>query len=215
MLAPPAWWSVQPWREPRPLSHGRECGFAGLNALARGGGAKGDRCGTGETGLARFAWDADHLLLGRTGAGKKGGEHLRVAVKKRYGPGALQIRFCLARVRSTDRGDARAKPHRTGMVRGEPSAVDVPERNAHTSIVLADEGLLPALLEALPGDSGAVNVTMGVSLAALPVGALLDAFFRGLTRPVHAAPSCHQVGGACCAIRSCAIADRMTRWRRR
>ncbi|HEX2616252.1 MAG TPA: PD-(D/E)XK nuclease family protein, partial [Flavobacteriales bacterium] len=53
-----------------------------------------------------------------------------------------------------------------------------PEQRNRTAIVLADEGLLQPLLEALPEDLGALNVTMGLHVAALPVGGLLRAFHR-------------------------------------
>lgn len=148
--------------------------FAGLNAFTTAEQRVIDSAH--DAGLARFAWDGDEYYL--TSPEQEAGEHLRAAIK-RYGPGALPIGSML-----------REEGPRIQVMRAPNPVAQVwcaadhlrslsPEERAHTSIVLADEGLLPALLEALPSDSGAVNVTMGLSLASLPVGALLDAFFRG------------------------------------
>lgn len=62
------------------------------------------------------------------------------------------------------------------------SGLSLVER-ADTVVVLADESLLLPLIDALPADIGPMNVTMGLSLGALPVNGLVEAFLE-----VHAAP---------------------------
>lgn len=148
--------------------------FAGLNAFTKAEERVIDSAR--DTGLARFAWDADHYYL--NSPVQEAGEHLRAAIK-RYGTGALPIGSTLGK--DGPRIHVMRAPNPVAQVWCAADRLRslAPEARAHTSIVLADEGLLPALLEALPADCGAVNVTMGLSLASLPVGALLDAFFRG------------------------------------
>lgn len=148
--------------------------FAGLNAFTVAEQRVIDAAQ--EAGLAHFAWDADHYYL--DAPEQEGGEHLRAAIK-RYGPGALPIGSALRGSGPRIEVMRAPNPIAQAWCAADRLRSMAPEERVHTSVVLADEGLLPALLEALPGDSGAVNVTMGSSLAALPVGALLDAFFRG------------------------------------
>ncbi|MBK9175558.1 MAG: PD-(D/E)XK nuclease family protein [Flavobacteriales bacterium] len=53
-----------------------------------------------------------------------------------------------------------------------------PEERDDAAIVLADEGLLLPVLEALPSGIGPVNVTMGVALEALPIHGLERSFLH-------------------------------------
>lgn len=147
--------------------------FAGLNAFTIAEGRVLDAAR--DAGCARFAWDADRYYL--AAIEQEAGEHLRAAIT-RYGAGVLPI------------GDNLARAGPNIAVLRSPNAVAQawcaashlatlsPEARAHTTILLADEHLLPALLEALPSATGPVNVTMGLSLAALPVGSLVESFFR-------------------------------------
>lgn len=48
----------------------------------------------------------------------------------------------------------------------------------NTVIVLADENLLIPVMQALPGELGSVNITMGLPLSQTPVAQLLHSFFR-------------------------------------
>jgi hypothetical protein len=127
-------------------------------------------------GLARFAWDADRYYL--DAPEQEAGEHLRAAIK-RYGTGTVPNGSNLSDVGLRIEVMRAPNPVAQAWCAADRLRSMAPEERASTSIVLADEGLLPALLEALPADSGVVNVTMGLSLASLPVGALLDAFFHG------------------------------------
>ena len=148
--------------------------FAGLNAFTAGELRVIDAAR--DAGLARFAWDGDDYYL--HSSEQEAGEHLRAAIK-RYGPGTLPIGSTLREDGPRIHVERAPNPVAQVWCAADRLRSLAPEERAQTSIVLADEGLLPALLEALPADCGAVNVTMGLSLASLPVGALLDAFFRG------------------------------------
>ena len=150
--------------------------FAGLNAFTVAEQRVLDSAR--DASMARFAWDADRYYL--DAPEQEAGQHLRAAIK-RYGAGAIPPGNALR-----DPG-----PHLDVLRASDPvmqvwCAADrlrsrSPEERARTAIVLADEGLLPALLEALPSDTGPVNVTMGQTLAALPVGSLMETFFRACT----------------------------------
>lgn len=151
--------------------------FAGLNALTRA--EEQVLIAAQEAGIARFAWDADRYYL--DDAVQEAGDHLRQAVR-RFGPGIIPVTDHLA-----------AGGPRVQVMRASNAVAQVwcaadrlramgPEERATTAIVLADESLLPALLEALPGDTGEVNVTMGLSVASLPVGGLISGFVRGAVR---------------------------------
>ena len=147
--------------------------FAGLNAFTVAEGRVLDAAR--DSGSARFAWDADRYYL--AAMEQEAGEHLRTAIA-RYGLGVVPI------------GDNLGRQGPSIAVLRSPNAVAqawcaashlltlTPEARANTAILLADEHLLPALLEALPSGTGPVNVTMGLALAALPIGSLVESFFR-------------------------------------
>lgn len=148
--------------------------FAGLNAFTPAELAVIDRAHG--TGIARFAWDADvHYVDDHL---QEAGSHLRRAIH-RFGKGEVAM---------DDR--LRSASHRISSVvapnnvaQAWCAAQALMDRNGTTrqaTIVLADEALLRPLLEALPGDLGPVNITMGVSLSQLPVATLLEGFFRAL-----------------------------------
>jgi ATP-dependent helicase/nuclease subunit B len=150
--------------------------FAGLNAFTPAEQRVIDRAH--DEGLARFAWDADHYYV--DAAHQESGDHLRAAIK-RYGAGLVPLGNTFAT------GDLQLQvmqapnPAAQAWCAADLLAALAPEERARTAVVLADEGLLPALLEALPEEAGPVNITMGLSLAQLPVGSLVGSFFRAQT----------------------------------
>ena len=148
--------------------------FAGLNAFTVAEARVLDAAQ--EAGSARFAWDADRYYL--DDPQQEAGEHLRSALK-RWGPGEIPTMDHLRE--AAQRITVMRAPNPVSQVwcAADRLRAMAPEERTMTSVLLADETLLPALLEALPADSGAVNITMGLSLATLPLGSLLDRFFRG------------------------------------
>lgn len=147
--------------------------FAGLNAFTRA--QEQVLVAAREAGIARFAWDADRYYL--DDSIQEAGEHLRKAVRV-FGPGVIPVGDRLAG--GGPRLHVMRAPNAVAQVWCAADRLRAlpPEERAATAIVLADESLLPALLEALPADSGEVNVTMGLSVASLPVGSLITAFLR-------------------------------------
>ncbi len=147
--------------------------FAGLNAFTVAEQRVLDAARN--AGTARFAWDADRYYL--NGKDQEAGAHLRLAIA-RFGDGVVPVGDDLRTA-----GPAIEVMSAPNAVAQAWSAADrlrslSLEERALTAVVLADEGLLPALLGALPADIGPVNVTMGLPLAGLPVGSLVDAFFQ-------------------------------------
>ncbi len=147
--------------------------FGGLNAFTVAEGRVLDAAR--DAGRARFAWDADRYYL--DAAEQEAGEHLRAAII-RYGQGVIPVgdnlhmggpRITVMRSPNTVAQAWCATSHLLSLT---------PDARADTAILLADEQLLPELLEALPTGTGPVNVTMGLALAALPIGSLLESFFR-------------------------------------
>jgi hypothetical protein len=134
-------------------------------------------------GIARFAWDADTYYL--EDLAQEAGEHLRKAMHT-FGKGEVPVS-----------GRLRAEAPRMRVVEAATSVaqawcastlvagLSMAER-ARTAVVLADEGLLPAVLEALPADTGPLNITMGLTLASLPAGSLVEALLR--MRPMMRSP---------------------------
>lgn len=147
--------------------------FAGLNAFTPAEQKVIDRAVTAD--VARFAWDVDTYYL--DSEVQEAGHHLRKAIA-RYGPGAVPVtdRVAQARERISVVRTASAAAQAwaaAALLPEEPSGND-----RSTAIVLAEEGLLRPLLEALPEGIGPVNVTMGVPLAHLPVASLITSFLR-------------------------------------
>lgn len=149
--------------------------FAGLNAFTAAENRLVERAQ--EAGIARFAWDADRYYL--DDPKQASGLYLRSAIQ-RFGPGAIPA------VERTPGEDAHVRvvrvPNNIAQVWSASERIRAltPEERSRTAIVLADEQLLPAMLEAIPGDTDAVNITMGLSLAGLPVGSLIEAFLRAI-----------------------------------
>lgn len=160
---------------PFPWSH---IWFVGLNALTPAQLRVMQRAR--EQGIARFAWDADRYYL--RAPEQEAGRHLRELIK-RFGEGEVPMADELGegkvRIRSWKAPGTVAQAWCAGELLRDRSAAE----RGRTTVVLADETLLPALLEALPGDIDAVNVTMGLSLAALPVGSLLAAHTELMADP--------------------------------
>lgn len=134
-------------------------------------------------GIARFAWDVDAYYL--DDLAQEAGEHLRKAMHT-FGKGVIPVTDRLRsgglkmRVVETATSISQAWCASTVI-----AGLSMDER-AQTVVVLADEGLLPAVLEALPADTGPLNITMGLALASLPVGSLVEALLR--LRPLMRAP---------------------------
>ncbi len=148
-------------------SHHKAIWFAGLNAFNKAQSSVIDHLRS--IGIARFAWDADQYYLGDHG--QEAGTHLREAIA-RYGAGAIPPSSSLnsvnMRMRVTRAPNAVAQAWCAADRARELSE----EQRSNTAIVLADETLLAPLLEALPGDHGGINITMGLHIASLPVGSL-------------------------------------------
>lgn len=144
--------------------------FAGLNALTPAQEAVLQH--VHQKGTARFAWDADRYYV--DDPKQEAGHYLRKAIG-RFGKGVVPLCENLA---------AEGRPMRALRVPSEAAqawcaaeelAKLDPAARADTAIVLADESLLQPLLEALPPEIGPLNITMGMPVAGLPVGAFLEA----------------------------------------
>lgn len=159
--------------ERRPASPWQRVWFAGLNALTPA--EERVLAHFQELGVARFAWDADRYYL--EDRRQEAGSHLRKAIE-RFGAGEvapvdrLRSRQTALRLYRAPNDVAQAWCAATALADAAPG-----ERE-RTAIILTDESLLQPVLEALPNDLGAINVTMGLPLPALPVGGLLHAFHR-------------------------------------
>ncbi|MBL8002419.1 MAG: PD-(D/E)XK nuclease family protein [Flavobacteriales bacterium] len=134
-------------------------------------------------GCLQVAWDTDEHYL--ADAAQEAGDAVRSAIAA-LGPGRIAPRRSLRTLQRTIRvihtpvGAAQALYAAARL--GELSD----DERARTAVVLADEQLLMPLLEALPGATGPINVTMGMPLRALPVGALINALLT-LHRDAHPA----------------------------
>lgn len=148
----------------------RKVWAAGLNALnpAQLAVLKGLQ----QQGRLELAWDSDRHYL--TDTAQEAGNSLREAIVQ-LGAGRIPPGESLRR---TERQVTVVHvPNPVGQVvfaAAQLHGLPGPERS-RTAVVLADEQLLMPLLEALPPLDDAVNVTMGMPLHALPVGALLEA----------------------------------------
>lgn len=123
-------------------------------------------------GKAEFAWDTDLFHLDdRT---QEAGEFLRRSMA-RLGPGLVPpVDLIRTRPRSFRTVAVAGSMAQVRFAAAELGTMEV-EARAGTTVVLADESLLMPLLEALPGDIGPLNITMGTPLRALPVHGLLEA----------------------------------------
>ncbi|HEY0977583.1 MAG TPA: PD-(D/E)XK nuclease family protein [Flavobacteriales bacterium] len=147
--------------------------FAGLNALTPAQERILDRAR--RQGIARFAWDADTYYL--TDHAQEAGLHLRKAIG-RFGPGMIPpvdgIRSGQLKVETVGTPNEAAQAWCAARLLVEAA----PDERRATAVVLANGNLLGPVLEALPTDLGAINVTMGSPVSNLPAGALLEALLE-------------------------------------
>ena len=153
---------------------------AGLNALTPAEERMLDHCR--RTIGTRFAWDSDAFYL--TDPSQEAGEHLRKAIQ-RFGHGLIPPGERIAK--RSCRVEVVRTPNTVSQTwaLAELLADTPPDERAETTVVLADTALLAPLLDALPSDLDAVNVTMGLPLAELPAGTLLRAFIAMHRGHVH------------------------------
>lgn len=136
-----------------------------------------------QQGLASVAWDADHHYL--DDVAQEAGSYLRRSMEA-LGAGLLppsnelRTRARTIQVDHLPNGAALAF-HAGAVLAGLP-----PQERDRTAIVLADESLLMPLLSALPRDAGALNITMGLPLHALPIHGCTEAFLH-----IHTAAQRH------------------------
>ncbi|HMN04812.1 MAG TPA: PD-(D/E)XK nuclease family protein [Flavobacteriales bacterium] len=147
--------------------------FAGLNAFTPAQAAV-VRIFRGN-GLARMAWEGDRYYV--EGGVQEAGHYLRKAIGE-FGPGVIPLDDGF----SGDTGRIKAVRAPNNVAQAWCAAellkqAKTEERNA-TTLVLADESLLPPLLEALPRELGPFNITMGLPAAQLPVGSFLEALHQ-------------------------------------
>lgn len=125
--------------------------------------------------MGQVAWDADRYYL--SDKDHEAGRFLRRAMTE-LGPGAIEpvnaIRELERRIEVVTVSDRAAMAQHAA----EWAASLSPGERGVAAIVLADEGLLLPLLEALPPSLGSVNVTMGVPLDALPAHGLVHRFLH-------------------------------------
>lgn len=125
-----------------------------------------------QQGLLEVAWDADVHYL--DDPGQEAGDALRTAMRA-LGPGRVApvdgLRTAPRTITVITVPNTIAQVH----VAAAELAATPPEQRDRTAVVLADEQLLMPLLDALPPAIGAVNVTMGLPLHALPVSGLINA----------------------------------------
>lgn len=147
--------------------------FAGLNALTPAQESVLRHFQTAGTG--RMAWDADRYYIERKE--QEAGQHLRKAIRS-FGPGVIPMGNNLAegdlKLRTVRAPNDVAQAWCAAEFLKNASA----EERERTAVVLADESLLAPLLEALPPDLGPLNITMGLSVAQLPIGSYLNAFHQ-------------------------------------
>ena len=145
--------------------------FAGLNAFNAAQWRTIDHLHS--TGIAHFAWDADQYYL--NDQQQEAGQQLREAIAH-FGKGAIAPSAALhaehLHLRVTRAPNTVAQAWSAADRLRELSD----DERSNTAIILADETLLPALLEALSGDHGDINITMGLTLASMPAGSLLSGF---------------------------------------
>lgn len=147
--------------------------FAGLNALTPAQQAVLHYFK--EEGLARFAWEADRFFLDNPE--QEAGAYLRKHIKE-FGEGVVPI--AKQQPRADLRVDVVRAPNGVAQAWVAASLLRelTPEERSDTAVVLADESLLQPLLEALPGDIGQLNITMGLAASKLPVGSFIAALHK-------------------------------------
>lgn len=148
----------------------RAAWFAGLNALTPAQDAVLRHFH--QNGTARFAWDADRYFLDNPD--QEAGLYVRKAIA-RFGKGVVPPGEHLAAGGCSVRAVRAPSEAAQAWCAAQELAKQDPAGRADTAIVLADEGLLQPLLEALPPGIGPLNITMGLPLAKLPVGAFMQA----------------------------------------
>ena len=162
------------WRSPWAMTW-----FAGLNALDPATTAVVQHLRKQQTG--QVAWDSDRYYL--EDPQQEAGRFLRRSMKE-VGNGAFHpINGIVEGDRTIDVAtvpNRLAQAHHAAQWLAGLSL----EQRADTVVVLADESLLLPLIDALPADIGPMNVTMGLSLTALPVNGLVEAFLQ-----VHSTPA--------------------------
>lgn len=144
---------------------------AGLNALNPAETRMVERCGAAMP--LHFNWDADRYYL--DAKHQEAGLYLRRSIAK-FGPGAMPP---LERIGKEDRHIhvLRTPNDVTQAWTAAELLADLsPQERSGTTLLLADTSLLPELLEALPAEIPAVNVTMGLAMDKLPVGTLLRSY---------------------------------------
>ncbi len=128
-----------------------------------------------DKGMAHFAWDADHYYMQRPE--QEAGEHLRKAMGY-FGKGILPLATSLADTSKQVEAVRAPNDVAQAWVAAELLKGVKEEEQGRTAIVLADEGLLQPLLEALPAGIGPLNITMGLPMGQLPVGSFVDSLHR-------------------------------------
>ena len=128
-----------------------------------------------DQGLAYIAWDADRYYL--DDPDQEAGLTLRRHIKE-FGPGVIPpVNEIRERRREVFSIAVPNDPAQAIHVAGQLHARAVDAARS-TNVVLADTALLLPLLQVMPPTIGAVHVTMGVPLTALPVHSFLGAFLQ-------------------------------------
>lgn len=122
-----------------------------------------------------LVWDTDEHYL--ADADQEAGAALRKVIRE-LGPGRLPPGRSLRGLDRTITVVHAPTPVSQALFAAARLAELPAEERARTAVVLADEQLLMPLLEALPPMEGLLNVTMGMPLQTLPVGALLQALIE-------------------------------------
>jgi len=124
-------------------------------------------------GVLQLAWDGDRHYV--ESPDHEAGRFLRRSMEA-FGTGSLALGNLISERQR--RISLRTSPDRMTMVADAAAWVHrLPQADrTDTVIVLADEGLLLPLLEAMPADMGPVNISMGVPLDSLPVHGLVEKY---------------------------------------
>ncbi|MBL7965056.1 MAG: PD-(D/E)XK nuclease family protein [Flavobacteriales bacterium] len=128
-------------------------------------------------GALRVAWDGDVNYVGHSE--HEAGEALRELIT-RYGPG--EIPLCNGLLDMERTVEEVHVPNATSQVHAVvEQLLRLPaEERERTAVVLPEEHLLVPLLAAMPDELRPFNVTMGIRLQGLPIGALASALFNAL-----------------------------------
>jgi ATP-dependent helicase/nuclease subunit B len=151
----------------------RKVVFAGFNSLTAAEEKVMDHLYA--AGKAEFLWDADTYYL--DDPEHEAGEALRRNRRKWGGKEFKWVGNDLAaRPKSVSIVGVPGNTAQAGLAGELVKQLGVFDER--TALVLQDEGLLMPLLYSLPGNSGEMNITMGLPLAQTPVSHLLDLAFR-------------------------------------